>query len=74
MKLDAQIGVNVTAETRARARAAVAALRGTEAAIDGGLSGLVEQALAREVKRLERAHNDGQPFDQVHGLTRGPGV
>lgn len=74
MKRDAQLGVNVTVETRDRARAAVAALRGTDAAVAGGLSGLVEQALLREVKRLERLHNGGVPFDQVDGLTRGPGV
>jgi len=68
------VGISIDRLTRDRARAAVAALRGTDAAIDGGLSGMVERLLAREVSRLERKHNDGQPFPDVDRLTTGPGI
>lgn len=70
-ELKAQVAVNVEVDVRARARAAVAALRGTEHAIAGGMSGLVNQALIREARRLERAHHGGEPFPQVDGLTPG---
>lgn len=68
------VGILIDRATRDRARAAIAALRGTDHAIDGGMSGLIETLLAREVKRLERAHNGGQPFPDVDRLPAGPGI
>lgn len=68
------VGLSIDRGTRDRARAAVAALRGTEDSIDGGLSGLVERLLDREVTRLERKHNGGEPFPGVERLPTGPGI
>ncbi|MCL2542307.1 MAG: hypothetical protein FWE71_07610 [Nocardioidaceae bacterium] len=73
-RLDTPLGIKLSAETAARARALVAGLRGTPEALDGGLSGLIEQALERELRRLERAHNGGQRFPDVERLPKGPGV
>lgn len=70
--LTAALNVNVEPQVRARAKAAVAALRGSEDAVDGGLSGLVNAALAHELRRLEREHNGGRPFPVVERLHRGP--
>lgn len=73
-RLDTPLGIKLSADTAARARAAVAGLRGSEHAIEGGLSGLIEQALQRELRRLERAHNGGERFPDVERLPKGPGV
>ena len=68
------LSVNVEPEVLSRARAAVAALRGTDHAVDGGLSGLVNAALKDALDRLEALHNGGDPFPEVRRLKRGPGL
>lgn len=68
------LSVRIDADVKARARGAVFALRGTEQAIDGGVSGLVERLLSRELGRLEKRHNAGEPFPLVDQLPRGPGI
>ena len=71
-QLRAPLAVNIDPQVRERARAAIAGLRGTEDSIDGGMSGLVNAALAHELRRLEVEHNDGKPFPNVDRLHRGP--
>lgn len=68
------LSVNIEPDVLARARAAVAALRGTDDAVDGGLSGLVNAALKDALDRLEQVHNGGAPFPVVERLKRGPGL
>lgn len=65
------LSVRIDKDVKSRARAAAAALRG-DAAVAGGVSGIVERLLLREVTRLEKAHNAGDRFPAVDRLPRGP--
>jgi heptaprenylglyceryl phosphate synthase len=72
--LDSPFSTNIEGDTLARARATVAALRGTDRAIVGGMSGLVNDALRAEIERLEAEHNAGIPFPDVARLKRGKAI
>ncbi len=70
-RFNSSLSANVESSTLARARAAVAGLRGTEHAIEGGMSGLVNEGLLQVVEQLEATHNNGEPFPDVDRLRRG---
>ncbi|MFJ8895273.1 hypothetical protein ACIRCZ_11850 [Leifsonia sp. NPDC102414] len=61
----------VSAELRARARAAYRATGGLEG--DPSWSGMLQKALLAEVERREGAHNRGDPYDPVDDAPLPPG-
>lgn len=74
-RLTAKLGVVVEPDVYGRARAAVFHLRGTEHAIAGGLSGLVNTALQHELERLEQEHvGNGGHFPEAGYLPPGPAI
>lgn len=73
-RFDSPVSLNLERHVLTRARAAVAGLRGSESAIDGGLSGLINDALVVRLDELERDHNGGLPFAIVDRLKRGKSV
>lgn len=73
-RFDSPVSLNIERDVLTRARAAVAGLRGSELAIDGGLSGLVNDALVSRLEEIERLHNDGRPFAMVDRLKRGRSI
>ena len=64
-----KLTVDLPAELLAELRAAAVSLPPRE--IGGSLAGLAERALRREVERLRKRWNDGEPFDAKGPVRRG---